>query len=85
MKTYLMPNYDSRKSFYNKAVVELQGNRTTLYSYNVKVAEIHNGKLRLFNAWDYSSTTLRHTKEFLKQNGFIADTKTQIEKDYINN
>ena len=85
MKTYLMPKHDNRKSFYNKAVVEHRGNRITLYSYNVKVAEIHDGKLRLFNAWNYSSTTLRHTKEFLKQNGFVADTKAQIEKDYINN
>lgn len=85
MKTYLIPKHDSRKSFYNKAVVEHRGNRITLYSYNVKVAEIHDGKLRLFNAWDYSTTTLRHTKEFLKQNGFIAETKTQIIKDYINN
>lgn len=85
MKTYLIPKHDSRKSFYNKAVVEHQGNRTTLYSYNVKVAEIHNGKLKLFKDWDYSSTTLRHTKEFLKQNGFIAETKAQIQKDYIIN
>lgn len=85
MKTYLMPKYDSRQSFYNKAVVEHRGNRITLYSYNVKVAEIHDGKLRLFKDWDYSSTTLRHTKEFLKQNGFIAETKAQITKDYINN
>ena len=31
----------------------------------------------------YSATTLRHIKEFLKQNGFKADSKSQIEKDYL--
>ena len=83
MKTYLMPKYDARKSFYNKAVVERTNNKATLYSYNTKVAEIENGKVKLFNAWDYSSTTLRHTKEFLKQNGFVADTKAQMQKEYF--
>lgn len=83
MKTYLMPKYDARKSFYNKAVVEHTNNKATLYSYNTKVAEIENGKVKLFNAWDYSSTTLRHTKEFLKQNGFVADTKAQMQKEYL--
>lgn len=83
MKTYLMPKYDTRKSFYNKAVVEHTKNKATLYSYNTKVAAIENGKVKLFNAWDYSSTTLRHTKEFLKQNGFAADTKAQMQKEYL--
>ena len=83
MKTYLMPKYDARKSFYNKAVVEHTNNKATLYNYNTKVAEIENGKVKLFNAWDYSSTTLRHTKEFLKQNGFVADTKAQMQKEYL--
>jgi hypothetical protein len=27
---------------------------------------------------------LRHVKEFLKQNGFRADSKNQMEKDYFN-
>ena len=31
----------------------------------------------------YSVTTLRHIKEFLKQNGFKAETKAQIAKDYM--
>jgi hypothetical protein len=75
--------YDSRKSFYNKAVVENTNDKITLYSYNTRVAEINNGKVQLFNAWDYSSTTLRHTKEFLKQNGFNAESKSQIAKDYL--
>ena len=30
----------------------------------------------------YSQTTLRHIKEFLKQNGFKADSKKQIMEDY---
>lgn len=83
MRTYLIPQYDSRKSFYNKAIVESTNDKITLYSYNTRVAEINNGKVQLLNAWDYSSTTLRHTKEFLKQNGFIAESKSQIAKDYL--
>ena len=30
----------------------------------------------------HSATTLRHVKEFLRQEGFTADTKGQILRDY---
>ena len=81
MKTELRSIYDSRKSFYGRALVEIDDNKKTLYSYNTKVAVIENEKVVVFGI--YSATTLRHIKEFLKQNGFKAETKKQIEKDYM--
>ena len=78
MKYALNPNYDSRKSFYNKAIVECLNSTQTLYSYNTKVAEIENGKITLYSAWDYSQTTLRHVKEFLRQNNVCIDSITDI-------
>jgi hypothetical protein len=76
----LEPRYDSRKSFYGKARVEKDKGKLTLFSYNTRVAEIENGKPIVHGK--YSSTTLRHIKEFLKQEGFKAETSKQIMKDY---
>ena len=78
----LEPKHDARRSFYGKAQVDVNGDRQTLYSYNTKVAEIKDGKVTLFPAWNYSMTTLRHVKDFLKQNGFKADSSKQISTDY---
>jgi len=72
--------YDSRKSFYGKARVETDGNNKKLYSYNTLVAEIKDGTPIVHGT--YSQTTLRHIKEFLKQNGFEAETSKQILRDY---
>ena len=56
------------KSFYNKALVETDATgATTLYSYHVKVATIHNGQVTLYTPVLWSQTTLRHLKEFLSQ------------------
>ena len=56
-----------------------------LYSYNTEVCYIDaKNKVHLLPLWNYSATTLRHTKEFLRQEGFKADNKAQIEKDYLN-
>jgi len=77
----LYPIYDAKASFYGKARVIVCGNKKTLVSYDTEVAEIENDNPVVFGC--YSSTTLRHIKEFLRQNGFRADTKSQIEKDYI--
>jgi hypothetical protein len=79
----MTPQYDSRKSFYNKARVDDNGNEKTLYSYNTPVAKIAGGKVELLPKWDCSSTTLRHIKEFLKQNGFEASSLAQIKRDYL--
>lgn len=85
------PHYDSRKSFYGKAHVDDRGSIKVLYSYDSPVAMIKDGEVILgkatnrgypYSIWKYSPTTLRHVKEFLKQNGFKAETQDQMEKDY---
>ena len=72
--------YDSRNSFYGKAKVELNGSQIILYSYGTLVAFIENGIAYITG--DYTQTTLRHIKEFLLQNGFVAINKKQIMDDY---
>lgn len=87
----LQPRHDARKSFYGKArVTERYEDMETgqkvieLRSYGTNVANIYVGTgatiAEVYGT--YSPTTLRHIKEFLKQNGFKADTKKQIEEDY---
>ena len=79
----LCPYYDSAKSFYGKAkVIEIE-NDVFLMSYDMIVA-FFNRDTKVAKVIDtYSATTLRHIKEFLKQSGFKAETKKQIEKDYM--
>lgn len=77
----LMTKYDSRQSFYRKAFVYTKGNRLILRSYDTDVAYIEDDKAVVKGT--YSPTTLRHIKEFLLQDGFKADTKKQIETDYM--
>jgi hypothetical protein len=79
----MRPQYDTRQSFYGKARVDDNNGELTLYSYNTPVAKISNGKVELLPKWDFSSTTLRHTKEFLKQNGFEATSLSQMRKNYL--
>ena len=75
---YLKPEYDSRASFYNKAETE----DDKLYSYGTLVAEIINGEPVLYPDWSYSQTTIRHVREWLKQHGFEAGSKAEIERMY---
>lgn len=79
----LCPCYDSRQSFYGKAkVIEIE-NDVFLVSYDTVVA-FYNRNTKIARVVDtYSPTTLRHIKEFLRQNGFKADSKKQIENDYM--
>ncbi|QZA68948.1 hypothetical protein 010DV004_276 [Bacillus phage 010DV004] len=79
--TELNPVYDSRKSFYGKAMVLEDGNTIALRSYDTIVAEIKDGKAEVYGT--YSMTTMRHIKDFLYQNGFEVGTKKFIEKTYI--
>lgn len=73
--------FDSRKSFYGKArTYQKEDGTKVLISYNTEVAEIKDGKPIVHGL--YSPTTTRHIKEFLKQNGFKADTSKQIIEDY---
>lgn len=69
MKTYLACRFDTRKSFYNKAVVVDDDGTKTLESYNTPVARVSEGKLTLLPDWDYGTTTRRHVTEFAKQTG----------------
>ena len=85
MLVELEARYDSRKSFYGKAKIHSlpqSPEAVELWSYDTLVATIDTGKVFLHSDWDYSPTTLRHVKEFLKQSGFKAETKAQIARDY---
>ena len=82
----LAPVHDARKSFYGKALVfDLGSGILELHSYGTPVARIYKatGTVELLEAWSQSATTLRHVKEFLRQHGFKAETKAQIEGDYV--
>lgn len=74
MRSYEMAAvYDSAKSFYGKAVVEECIGFKTLKSYGTVVCTVDTvGDLGmpmfcLHEKWDFSATTLRHVKEFLRQ------------------
>ena len=77
---YLKPIYEDKASFYKKAIIKKEGNKTILLSYYKEVAYIENGKAKVLSL--DSQTTIRHIKEFLKQNGFKVESLKQIEKDY---
>ena len=77
----LEPQFDTRNSFYGKAKVDkIDNNNSKLYSYGTLVAEIKNGVPIVYDLW--SQTTTRHINEYLKQNGFKADSNKQILADY---
>lgn len=71
MKCYLMPEYENVKSYYNKAVIIQDENKTDLISYNTLVCTIKENKIILNKSVEIelllSNTTQRHIKEFLKQ------------------
>lgn len=78
----LYPYYDSAKSFYGKAKIIEVENDVFLISYDTIVA-FFNRDAKVAQVYGtYSATTLRHIKEFLKQSGFKAESKKQIENDY---
>ena len=79
----LCPCHDSAQSFYGKAkVIEIE-NDVFLSSYDTIVA-FYNREAKIPRVYGtYSATTLRHIKEFLKQSGFLAESKKQIERDYM--
>ena len=80
----LTPVYDSRKSFYGKAQILRVDEAEHLISYDTRVATYKlNGEGEMQGMRTFSSTTLSHIKEFLKQRGFKAESKAQIEKEYI--
>ena len=80
----LQPRFDTRQSFYRKAYVEeISEKEKILYSYCVPVAMVEDGKLLINdNEWRYSNTTLRHIKEFARQELGLILTYKQC-KDYL--
>ncbi len=76
----LSAQHDARQSFYGKAHVITDDEGIILRSYSTNVASIKNGVAKVFGI--YSSTTLRHIKEFLLQNAFKAENQKQILADY---
>lgn len=67
MKEYeLTPRFDSRKSFYGKAIViDYENGRQELRSYQTIVSRCINGVVEHLGKW--SQTTTRHQKEFERQ------------------
>lgn len=90
--TYMLkPEFDSRKSFYKKAKVIDEDGVKLLYSYSTPVCAIIEGEgvVLLENphgyyrlGYDASPTTLRHVREFLKQNGFEVYPVAQLPLHY---
>lgn len=90
----LTPEFDSRKSFHQKAYVRfpvlsngypdpVKTSRELLsYGTHVMTIDPEARTVELRPRWDESATTLRHVKELLKQNGFTAESKAQIARDY---
>lgn len=65
----LKTKYDSRKSFYRKALMVYQGTDISLLSYDTVICTIRkNGTLVMkCDLNDMSVTTKRHFREFCKQ------------------
>lgn len=85
-KEYLIPLYDNRKSFYNKAYVVRIGNTIRLYSYDTLVLEVGQGYYKLNKSINekllFSNTTLRHIKETLKQ-FYYKENRTLTKKEIM--
>lgn len=64
--------YDSRKSFYKKAMVDKVDDTFRLFSYGTLIATANDTVVTLVdkNEEDYSQTTLRHLREFVVQFAF---------------
>lgn len=77
--------FDARKSFYGKATIEVDFDRNEkrLKSYGTLAAVVNmeTGKTDVLNL--QSSTTTRHVREFLLQEGKEAGTKSQIARMYM--
>ena len=78
MKDYYLDTiYDSRQSFYKKALVEIKEDNLAynelLYSYNTLVAIYTKDKLTDLEQFNYlgyfSQATKRHQTEFFRQKG----------------
>ena len=84
----LAPVFDSRKSFYGKARVKVDGNTSHLVSYSTVVAIVtylpDGAKLARITGV-YSRTTTRHIREFLRQHGFKPGTTAELISEFYDN
>lgn len=84
----LSARYDYRQSFYGKALVEVLPDGTKdLYSYLTHVVRYNpkDNTAVIYGGNDYdnlTNTTLRHIKEFLKQNNMPVGSKKELIKMY---
>lgn len=89
--TELQPIYDSAKSFYKKAWLRKYYNKDNiiikyeLISYNtIMVSWDGDGVKFNKHLYNYSNTTLRHVKEFIKQyNHLFIMIESLYKKEYI--
>lgn len=70
MLVEMKPQFESVKSYYGKAHIEISGSNRKLVSYWTYVAEYDHDNQKLTINGEYSNTTLRHIKEFAMQMGF---------------
>lgn len=95
MEYYLKPIYDSRKSFYKKAIVKTENNEALLLSYGYHIGSIfaNNKYTFLFNDNFLNNedlqtlTTFRHIREFLRQNdikkiGILCENHNAIDVNF---
>lgn len=78
----LEARYDPARSFRGKAYILQTYDKKTLYSYDKAVATAIDGIIEVYEI--SSATTLRHVKEFIRQQGGKASTRQQIINDYMN-
>ena len=80
---YNLTPVGNQKSFYGKARVTIDDNGDkTLYSYSTPVVKIRSGKVTLGDYATCSSTTLKHVKSFLAEQGFAVYSKGDLRKHY---
>lgn len=71
----LKPMNDSRKSFYGKAIVEINGNTVSLYSYNTKICSIVN-KYQFIRYWDgYGNGVVSDFDDFINEFDYLLEGK----------
>lgn len=79
----LSPVYNNQDSYYGKAfIISNRDGGVALKSYDTIVAFLDSdGYLSIRDT--YSSTTLRHIKEFMFQNHFTVGTKHDIKECFV--
>ena len=75
--------YDGRKSFYGKAQLIENGEKTELQSYNTIVATYYKKENKFVLHGKYSQTTTRHQKEFANQLGLNFKNSKELFDKYL--